>query len=69
MIHVEREKKGRGCVALYINSKVKYKIRKDIFIVDIETGFIEIYNEFGGKYIIVGTLYRPPGNNTIFSKI
>ena len=43
---------------MYINFKLKYKIRKDIYIDGIENLFIEIDNKFG-KNIIVGTLYRP----------
>ena len=62
MIHVDRKKGRGGGVAMYINFKLKYKTRKDIYIDGIESAFIEVDNKFG-KNIIVGTLYRPPGNN------
>ena len=64
MIHVDRKEGRGGGVALYINSKLKYKARKDICIDGIENVFIEIDNQ-SGKNIIVGTLYRPPNNSTI----
>ena len=64
MIHDDRKKGRGGGVAMYINFKLKYKIRKDIYIDGIENLFIEIDNRFG-KNIIVGTLYRPPSNNIV----
>ena len=62
MIHADRKKGRGGGVAMYINSQLKYKIRKDIYIDGIENLFIEIDNKYG-KNIIVGTLYRPRSNN------
>ena len=49
---------------MYINFKLKYKIRRYIYIDGIENLFIEIDDKFG-KNIIVGTLYRPPSNNIV----
>ena len=59
MIHVDRKKGRGGGVAMYINVKLIYKIRKDIYIDGIENLFIEIDKN------IIGTLYRPPSNNIV----
>ena len=63
MIHADRKEGRGGGVALYIRKTLKYKLRKDIHFQGVEDIFVEIENKFG-KNIIVGTLYRPPCNNT-----
>ena len=62
MIHVDRKTGRGGGVALYIHSSYEFKLRTDIEIDNVESIFIEINMKFD-KNIIVGTLYRPPGNS------
>ena len=64
MIHADRKEGRGGGVALYIRKTLQYKLRKDIHFQGVEGIFVEIENKFGKKNIILGTLYRPPCNNT-----
>ena len=61
LIRTDRKNGRGGGVAFYLNDKLKFKIRNDISIRDTETLFIEILNK-QNKNIIIGLIYRPPGN-------
>ena len=65
--HCCRKDKNGGGVALYIQENVNYMRRIDIESVlrecNVESVFIEISkNQFGTKSIVVGEIYRPPGD-------
>ena len=61
---INRFNKTGGGVGIYIADHLKYKTRTDLTSIvenTIESLFIEIITTVG-KNIIVGVIYRPPGN-------
>ena len=63
LIEEHRQTMSRGGVAIYINNKLKYKIREDLKIFKegkIESCFIEVLID--RKAFIIGEMYRVPGH-------
>ena len=61
---VHRTKKVGGGVGIFVNSKLKYKVRNDLIVFDegiFESIFIELYSK--NKNIITGSIYRVPNTN------
>ena len=59
-----RQNKSRGGVAIYVNNKFTFKLRKDLDIFDecfFESKFIELTST--KKHVIVGEIYRIPNTN------
>ena len=67
--HKLRRKEGGG-LAIYINKKLKYKVREDLacpigYQDFFDTIFIEVAHEKLNHNTLVGVLYRVPGLNTV----
>ena len=60
-IRADRAQGKGGGVGMYVDNQLRVKPRPDIHIQGSEDLFIEILND-KDKNIIVGTIYRPPGN-------
>ena len=61
---LHRKRKSGGGVGIYINRKLKYKLRPDLSIFNegiFESIFIEILS--GAKHTVVGEIYRIPNTN------
>ena len=66
-LEFSNRKKGRcGGACIYINDKIKYHIRNDLAEINhpenVETVFVEL-EQTGSKNIVVGVIYRPPGQD------
>ena len=64
---IHRESRNGGCVAVCIKDCISFTKRCDhsVFNCDIESVFVEIDKDQVGasKNIVIGTIYRPPGND------
>lgn len=63
-----RQNRKGGGVAMFIRSDLTFTFRNKLQSCDddLETVFIEIHND-SGKNLLVGTIYRPPGNTVLQS--
>ena len=59
MEYVNRVGRGKGEICIYVNDKVKFKSRKDLWVANanFESRFIEIERQ-NAKTILVGVIYR-----------
>ena len=62
LLRADRKGRRGGVVAFYISQDLKFKIRSDIKLTQVESLFIEIDNS-NLKNIVVGVIYRPPDSN------
>ena len=62
LLRADRKGRRGGGVAFYISQELKFKMRSDIKLTQVESLFIEIENK-NLKNIVVGLIYRPPDSN------
>ena len=64
---IHRKEMSRGGVGIYINKKLRYKVRSDLSIFNegyFESLFLEITS--GGRHTVVGEIYRVPNTNEAY---
>ena len=56
----DRNRHGGG-VAIYIRDEIKHKLRSDLFVVGLESVWVEITTDDGSSYLLC-SMYRPPSS-------
>ena len=56
----DRNRHGGG-MAIYIPDEIKHKLRSDLFVVGLESVWVEITTDDGSSYLLC-SMYRPPSS-------
>ena len=62
----DRERDSHGGVLIYIKENIPYKRRLDLEINQLECIWIELF--LNKKHVLIGTFYRPPNSDLLYSQ-